>query len=65
MLLFALKYIDGYFEVDMTGGKSMVPNETKFINFDMLRVKKVSHTKYSMVGTIDIFVDLGNEFEVR
>ena len=54
----------GLFEVDMTGGRSIVPNETKFINFDKLRVRKVSHTEYLAVGEIDVLAELDNNFKV-
>lgn len=63
-LLSIVNYNAGLFEVDLTGGNSLVCNETKFISFDKLRVKKVSHTEYLVDGEINVFVELGNEFQV-
>ena len=54
----------GLFEVYMTNGHSMVPNDTKYINLDKLRVRKVSHTEYLLVGEIDVLAELGNNFQV-
>lgn len=64
VLLLTLVVVDGLFEVDLTGGHSLVPNETKYLSFDMLRVKKASHTEYILDGKVDVFAEIGNKFQV-
>lgn len=63
-VIVALKQTDCLFEVDLTDGRAIVPNDDQFVNFDNLRVKKVNHSDHFLIGTIEFFVDLSNDYEV-
>lgn len=54
-----------YQEVTLTEGHAMVANDTKFINFDNLRVRKVNKTHHLLVGTVDVIRDIGNDFNME
>lgn len=43
----------------------MIANDTKFINFDKLRVRKVNKTHHLLVGTVDVIRDIGNDFKMH
>lgn len=53
-----------YQEVSITDGRPIVANDTKFINFDNLRVRKVNKTHHLIVGTVEIFRDISNKFKI-
>lgn len=67
LLLFFLqvKFAVTYLEVTLTDVKPMVPNDHKFINFDNLKIRRENKTEHVIFGSIEVFVELSNEFEVK
>lgn len=51
-------------EVQFTHARALVPNDTKFINFDDLKIEKVNQTGFMLSGSFELFVDLGNDYDV-
>lgn len=54
-----------YHEVTLTDGRAIVANDTKFVNLEHLRVKKVNKTHHLLVGTIDLLLDIDNSFQLQ
>lgn len=52
-------------DVTLTDGRPLVAHDTKFVNLDNLRVRKVNKTHHLIVGTFEVFRDINNNFEVE
>lgn len=63
-VFFVLKQTDCLFEVQLTLGTALVPNDRKFINLDRIRVKKFNHSEFYLIGEAEVFVELSNDFQV-
>jgi hypothetical protein len=57
-------FIDCYFEISLTSGQAIIKNDTEFMNFDKLRVKKFNRSGHVLDGEIELFVEIGNDYEV-
>jgi cell division protein FtsL len=53
-----------YREISITNGQAIYVESHKVINFDNLRVKKVNRSDHLLVGSIETFVDIGDDFYV-
>jgi hypothetical protein len=51
-----------YLEVSITNGQPIY-SDNNIINFDDLKVKKVNKSDHYLVGTVETFEDLGNDFD--
>jgi len=56
--------IFAYFDLQLTDGGPLIASDSKYINFDKLRVKKVNRTTHLLIGELETFKDFGNDFQV-
>lgn len=52
-------------EVQFTRANSLFPNDKNFIDFDNLKILQVNQSGFLLKGSFEIFVDLGDDYEVR
>lgn len=67
-IIFFIGYLQegsAYREVSLTEGRAIVANDTKFINFDGLRVRKVNKTHHLLLGTVNVNRDIDDEFRLE
>lgn len=63
--LLAFSEVFSFYEASLTEGQAIVANDTKFINFDNLKVKTVNKTHHLLIGTIDVLRDIDNSFKLE
>lgn len=51
-------------EADLRYFEALVPNATKHVNFDKLRIKKVNKTHHLFLGELEVFNEFGNDYKV-
>lgn len=51
-------------EIQFTSSRSRIPNDTTFMNFDNLKIERANQSGYSLSGSFELFVDLGNDYEI-
>lgn len=51
-----------FHDVKIIDGRSIVPNDRTFINFDKLLVEKVNSTHYWIIGELEFFRDVGDDY---
>lgn len=56
--------INCYIDASLTNIRSIYEKDEVFINFDNLRVKRVNRTEYHIIGEFNVFVELGNDYQV-
>lgn len=52
-------------EINLTEGRPLFTNDTKFADYTKLRVKKINRTTHVFLGEATSFVDIGNEYTVN
>ena len=62
VLLFKNVYC--YFDVQVTLGKALNPDDTETINLNNLRVKRLNKTEYQIIGEFETYKELTNDYEV-
>jgi len=62
LLLIVCNLSQALFEISLDSYSSKVKNDTKFLNVDKLRVKKVNRTHHLIVGETTIHVPLDNSY---
>jgi hypothetical protein len=53
-----------FMEFELKHFEPLVKNDTKYVNFDNIRVKKVNKTHHLVVGDFEVFQDVTNDFKV-
>ena len=53
-----------YLEVSITSGQPIFSGNSSILSLDNLRVRKVNKTDHLLVGSFEIFEDVGNDFDV-
>ena len=62
---FFLQHIEAHVEMNLREGRALFKNDTKFIDFTRLRVKKINRTTHVFLGNATSFVDIGNDYTVN
>lgn len=57
--------IASYLEVTLTDVNPIVHNDTKFINFDNIKIHRMNKTEHVISGYFEAFVELSNDYEVN
>jgi hypothetical protein len=62
---FVLASSSSLYEVTIKDFEPMVKGDTKYINIDKLKIKRVNRTHpHVIIGELEVFEDLGNDVEV-
>ncbi|CAO1407889.1 unnamed protein product [Diamesa hyperborea] len=54
-----------YIEINLTEGRPLFKNDTKFSDYTKLRVKKINRTTHVFLGEATSFVDIGNDYTIE
>lgn len=65
IILSVVTYGDCFFEILLTSGQAIVSNDTKYLNLDKIRMRRVNRTEYVIVGEFEPFIELSNSYEVK
>lgn len=53
-----------YVEASLRHYESIVPGQTKHVNFDKMRVKKINKTHHAFLGDLEVFQEFGDEYKI-
>lgn len=51
-------------EINLRQGRPLI-NDTTFVDFNRLRIKKINRTTHVFLGESQSFVDIGNDYTVN
>jgi len=63
--LFLCNLTKAYFELNLDRSEPMIKNDTKFLNLDRYRVRKVNRTHHLLVGDYVVKVDIDESFDTQ
>lgn len=60
--LFEMLY--GYMETSLRHYEALVPGQSKHVNFDKMRVKKMNKTHHAFLGDLEVFQEFGDQYKI-